>query len=326
MEGTEYGNSLQAECKKFKQHNFNEMASMKGENLLLSFFCCLLFKTAYVQTNKIIPVKEAIEKMLAIPGAQFGVAFKDLHTGEVLLINAKQSFHAASTMKTPVLIELFKQAAAGKFSMNDSILIKNTFSSIVDGSAYCLSPSDDSEPELYNYLGQKQTIASLAYDMIIQSSNLATNILIEHVGAGNVMKTMKSIGANDIKVLRGVEDTKAFEKGLNNSTTAYDQLLMYERIAEEQMINTAASKEMIRILLDQRFNEIIPVHLPAEVKVAHKTGSISGIQHDAGIVFLPGGKKYVLVLLSKFLPGTEKEVISALAKVSKIIYDHVIMD
>lgn len=297
---------------------------MQTGKVLLALICCFIFKTAYVQPNKTIEnLKREVESILKIPDAEFGIAFKDLQTGQTLLLNEKQSFHAASTMKTPLLIELFKQEQEGKLSMADSITIKNTFSSIVDGSTYSLDSSDDSEFDLYKNLGRKRTIAALAYDMIIQSSNLATNILIELAGADHVMNTMKSIGVNDTKVLRGVEDSKAYEKGLNNTTTAFDQLLIYEHIGRHQMINAAASEQMIRILVDQRFNEIIPALLPADVKVAHKTGSITGVQHDAGIVFLPDGRKYVLILLSRFRSATEKEVINGMAQVSRLIYDYV---
>ncbi len=283
----------------------------------------LIVQTACMQKrDPLNELKKEVQNKLAISNAHFGIAFKDIQTGKTLLLNEKDDFHAASTMKTPVLAELFRQAAAGKFSLTDSIVIKNSFSSIVDGSKYSLDSADDSEFELYKNIGKKRTIASLAYEMIILSSNLATNLLIDLVKPDSVMLTMKKIGANDIKVLRGVEDNKAYQKGLNNTTTAYDLLLIYEQMANEKLISDAASKEMIRILLDQRFNEIIPAQLPKNVKVAHKTGSITGIQHDSGIVFLPDGKKYVLVLLSRFDPADEKKAIKAMADVSKLIYDY----
>jgi beta-lactamase class A len=283
----------------------------------------ILFQTACMQKNDGLTVlKKNIHNSLAINKAHFGIAYKNLQTGETIFLNEKDNFHAASTMKTPVLAELFKQGAAGKFSMSDSIEIKNSFRSIVDGSEYKLDSADDSEFELYKNIGAKRTIASLAYEMIIRSSNLATNILIELVKPDSVMATMKSIGANDIKVLRGVEDDKAFEKGLNNTTTAYDLLLIYEQMANEKLVSADASKEMIKILLDQRFNEIIPAFLPKNVKVAHKTGSINGAQHDSGIIFLPNGKKYVLVMLSRFEVADEKKVIAAMAAVSKLFYDY----
>ncbi len=263
--------------------------------------------------------KEIRQEFKEEPGT-FALAFKNLTSGEELLINARDSFHAASTMKTPVLIELYKQAEQGKFSLSDSILVKNSFYSIVDSSAYSLHIDDDSESELYDQVGQKRTIADLAYDMIIVSSNLATNLLIDLVDARKVTQTMRELGAPDIQVLRGVEDIKAYEKGLSNSTTAYDLMVIYEKLASGEAVNEQASEEMIDILFDQKFNEIIPALLPEEVRVAHKTGVITGVHHDSGIVFLPDGRKYVLVLLSKelgdFESGTER-----MAKVSRMVYD-----
>ncbi|WP_323134731.1 serine hydrolase [Pontibacter kalidii] len=263
-------------------------------------------------------ITEALEKQ----EGTFAVAFKDLATGEELLLNERETFHAASTMKTPVLIEAYKQAAEGRFSMKDSILIKNEFSSIVDGSQFSISAGDDSEQELYTLVGQRRPISELLYKMIIQSSNLATNIIIEQLDAKRVTQSMRELGARDIQVLRGVEDIKAYEQGLNNTTTAYDLLVIFEQIAEGSAVSPEASQDMIGILLDQRHREIIPAKLPGEVKVAHKTGWITGVRHDSGIVILPDGRKYVLVLLSKELKD-DKAGMEAMANVSELIYKYV---
>ncbi len=267
-------------------------------------------------------LRKEIGKEFSSQKGIFAVAFKDLSTGRGLRINDTIPFHAASTMKTPVLIEVYKQSAEGKFSLSDSVAIKNEFKSIVDGSSYQLNPADDSETELYKHIGEKRTIQFLVYQMIIVSSNLATNLIIELVDAKNVTQTMRELGAKDIRVLRGVEDGKAFERGMNNTTTARDLKIVFEKIAKGETINPVASRDMLKILLDQHFNEIIPAGLPAGVKVAHKTGSITGVQHDSGIVFLPDGRKYVLVLLSKNLED-EKAAIRAMASVSTMIYQYV---
>lgn len=208
--------------------------------------------------------------------------------------------------------------------MQDSILIKNEFYSIVDSSLYSLTAADDSEKTLYDAVGTKRTIADLAYDMIIVSSNLATNLVIDLVDARKVTQSMRDLGAPDIQVLRGVEDIKAYEQGLSNSTTAYDLLAIYEKLAKGEVVSPKASEAMIDILLDQKFNDIIPAHLPKDVKVAHKTGSITGVHHDSGIVMLPDGRKYVLVLLSKDL-GDFDAGTALLAEVSKMVYDYLML-
>jgi len=263
-----------------------------------------------------------IEKELSGKKGTFAVAFKDLKTGEEISINDEEVFHAASTMKTPVMIEVYKQVAEGKFSLNDSIELRNEFSSIVDGSSYSLDSADDSEQDLYQHIGEKRSIASLLYQMITMSSNFATNLVIQKVGAENVTRSMRELGAKNIEVLRGVEDNKAFEKGLNNTTTAHDLLVIFEKIALGEAVSDTASEAMMRILLDQKFNEIIPAKLPKDVKVAHKTGYITHVHHDSGIVILPDGRKYVLVLLSKNWED-EKITIRTMADISYLIYKHV---
>lgn len=276
--------------------------------------------TAFAQQKSTEELKKQIQERLSKVEGEFAVAFKDLQTGNTLYVNEKMNFHAASTMKTPVMIEVFKQAKAGKFKLSDSILVKNEFKSIVDGSAFSLDISDDSADDMYRKIGKKMTIYDLTYQMIIVSSNLATNILIDLVDAKKANATMRKLGANDIQVLRGVEDDKAFQKGLNNSVTAYDLALIFEKMAQKKTVSKKDSDEMIKILFDQKFNEIIPAKLPKDVKVAHKTGSITGVQHDSGIVYLPNGKKYILVLLSRKLKDVNAGI-EALADVSKMIYD-----
>ncbi|MBC7920005.1 MAG: serine hydrolase [Ferruginibacter sp.] len=265
-------------------------------------------------------LETAIRRELGTVAGDFAVAFRNLsQPEEAVFIRERESFHAASTMKTPVMMEVYQQAAAREVSLHDSVLVKNEFRSIVDGSPFHLNVSDDSEAQLYHLIGRKRTLGALVYDMITHSSNLATNLVIEKVDARRVTQTMRRLGAKDTRVLRGVEDNKAYEKGLNNTTTAYDLLLLYEKLARREVVHPRASDEMIQILLDQTDRSIIPARLPASVKVAHKTGNITGVHHDSGIVYLPDGKKYVLVLLSKnlrdFDQGTE-----ALARVSELVY------
>ena len=268
--------------------------------------------------------KQISEKITTTPG-DFAIAFADLKTGDTLFINEHMKFHAASTMKTPVMIELYKQAAAGKFSLDDSILVKDEFLSIVDGSKYKMDISEDSETVLYKKVGTSIAIRDLMYEMITKSSNLATNILIELVGAERVTQSMRELGAPDIEVLRGVEDQKAFDQGLSNSTTAFDLMKIFEAIGKDKIISQAVCAEMMSVLYDQQFNSVIPAQLPIEVKVAHKTGSITGVQHDSGIIVLPNGHEYVLILLSKNLESREDGV-KLLGDISKMVYEFVIAD
>jgi beta-lactamase class A len=295
------------------------------KNLFLLFILAVghsgFFLSAQSRTS-MKTLKQNISAELLKQKGIFAVAFKNLQTGKELLINEQEAFHAASTMKTPVMIEVFRQADEGKFSLQDSFDIKNEFRSIVDSSFYSLDSTNDSETEIYRHVGEKRTLYSLMYEMIIASSNLSTNLIIDLIDAKKVTRTMRKMGAKKTLILRGVEDQKAYDEGLNNTTTAYDLMLIFTKIARGKAVNKNASTEMIKILSDQEHNEIIPAMLPVNVKVAHKTGSITGVRHDSGIVFLPDGKKYVLVLLSKSLED-ENAAINMMATVSKLIYDSI---
>jgi beta-lactamase class A len=246
----------------------------------------------------------------------------DLATGKELLINPDVSFHAASTMKVPVMMEIFRRVADGKLSIDQRITIKNDFASIVDSSHYALTPDSDSEQTLYTRVGQTETIRELMRLMIIVSSNLATNILMEFVTPNRVMDLMRAIGAKNIQVLRGVEDGKAFQKGLNNTTTARDLMIILRRIAERRAVSAKASDEMIRIMLDQKFNQGIPAGLPHEARVSHKTGSITKVNHDAAIIYPPDRKPYVLVVLTRGLED-EKAAHKLIADISRTVYDNI---
>lgn len=273
--------------------------------------------------NDMNELKNQISQELNTQIGVFAVSFINLSNGTQFFINGDANFHAASTMKTPVMVEVFRQGEEREFSLQDSIMIKNDFISIVDGSHYSLDSSDDSDSEIYNHIGEKRTIYKLMYDMIIYSSNLSTNLIIDLVGAKNVNNNLDSMGVVGINVLRGVEDIKAYNKGLNNTTTANGLRKLFEEIARGKAIDSAASGEMIRILSDQKHNNIIPALLPDKVQVAHKTGSITGVHHDSGIIILPDGTRYVLVILSRNV-ADEEAATASMAKVSRMVYDWVV--
>jgi beta-lactamase class A len=299
---------------------YAKVSFLAASLLGLSFICL----SATAQSRPTLPeLRQRIDQELSKQTGTFAVAFKDLTTGQELLIRERESFHAASTMKTPVMIEVYKQQAQGKLSLADSMLIKTDFTSIVDGSPYSLKASIDSDTLIYKEIGKKQTVASLVHRMITISSNLATNLIIERVGGKNTTQTMRDLGAKDIQVRRGVEDAKAFAQGLNNTTTAYDLMVIFEKIAKGEAVSPEASKAMIATLLDQQFNTVLPAKLPKDVKVAHKTGSIVGVRNDSGIIFLPDGRKYVLVFLSKDIKD-DTAMSDAMATVSEWIYRYMI--
>jgi beta-lactamase class A len=288
-----------------------------------SIFFFLLTCFACNAQNSTKELHEKIARVFQENQGDFAIAFKNLsEKNDSILINASEDFHAASTMKTPVMIEVFKQASSGKFSLRDSLLVKNDFKSILDGSSYAMELGRDSGEHLYEQIGQKRSIEDLVNDMITYSSNLATNIVIELVDAKNVNKTMRNLGAMNINVLRGVEDMKAYEAGLSNSTTAYDLMLIFEALANGNAVNPEADEKMLSILRQQKHTDLIPALLPKDLKIANKTGWITGVHHDSALVELPDGRKYVLVLLSKNMEDMDAGT-KMLAEVSKMVYDHI---
>jgi len=198
-----------------------------------------------------------------------------------------------------VMIQLFRDRDAGLLKLDDSITVTNTFRSIVDSSPYQLDLSDDSDSTLYKRIGQRVSIRQLIELMETVSSNLATNLLIERVGAKRANATAHSLGADSIVVLRGVEDGKAYRAGLNNTTTARDLGVLLAAVANGTAASPASCQEMLAILSRQQFNEGIPAGLPAGTRVYHKTGWIEQVvYHDAALVEPSARSRYVLVVLT----------------------------
>jgi len=231
------------------------------------------------------------------PAATFAVTILDEQTGLRFNRNGDRLFHAASTMKIPVMIEVYRQAAQGRFSLDDSMTVVNEFRSIVDGSPYSMDLGDDSDESIYSAIGRKMTLYDLTYQMITVSSNLATNLLIDFVTADSVQATSERLGTTTMRTLRGVEDIKAYEQGLSNRATANDLAILLDALRRGDAVSPEADRAMIDILLDQHFNEMIPAGLPDGVRVAHKTGQITEIHHDAALIYPPAGEPYVLVIL-----------------------------
>ncbi len=277
-----------------------------------------------IESEKLILLHSKLAKIIKSFNGTVAIAFSDLNNeSNKFFYNENLEFHAASTFKTAVMLEVFKQVSEKKFSLDDTILVKNEFRSIVDGLVYTINVHVESDDKLYSKLGSYVKIHNLVYDMITVSSNLATNLLTELVKPENVTNTLINFGIFNMKVIRGVEDLKAYRLGLNNKTTAFDLLQIYKLIATKSILDETSCDKMIEILSAQSIRDRIPKYLPTDVIVAHKTGSISKIEHDGGIIFLPDGKKYVLVVLTSDFENSAnaKEVI---AQVSKVCYDHMV--
>ncbi len=257
------------------------------------------------------------------PARAVGVYYRDLATGDSLTVGSAVRFHAASTMKIPVMIQLFRDRDAGRLSLDDSITITNTFRSIVDSSPYLLDVTDDSDSSLYKRLGRRASIRELIELMETVSSNLATNLLITRVDAKRANATAHALGADSILVLRGVEDGKAYRAGLNNTTTARDLAMLLAAISNGTAASAASCRQMLAILAKQQFNEGIPAGLPPGTWVYHKTGWIGQVvYHDAALVEPVGarGRRYVLVVLTGGIQKDE-DAHALVRDVSRLVFD-----
>jgi beta-lactamase class A len=259
-------------------------------------------------------------RVALVPGARVGVVYLPLGGGEGLRLNADSSFHAASTMKVPVMVELLRQSERGGIRMDQPVLLVNSFASIADGSPFSVSPADDSDSTLYARVGERVPLRELMERMIVRSSNLATNAVIALADPARVTATLRALGATRMRVLRGVEDGRAYELGLNNVATAGDLAVVLRAIAEDRAASPAACATMRAVLERQEFNDEIPAGLPPGTRVAHKTGQITAVLHDAAIVYPPGGTPYVLVVLTSDIPD-ESVARALIVDVSRLVWE-----
>jgi beta-lactamase class A len=274
--------------------------------------------------SKIEPMDELDAFIAEQNDKRISVAFHDLETGQKILANADEAYHPASTFKVHVMMEVFHQAQQGFLSLDDRLPIINSFTSIADESMYSLNVKDDAEQTLYPRIGESETICELTRLMIVRSSNLATNILLEKISTKKVNDFIQALGIQGVTVRRGVEDNVAFRLGLNNSATARALTQTMKLIAEGKVVSPKVCDQMIQIMLGQEFNESIPALLPSSVKVAHKTGWTDDVYHDTGIVYAEreGRKPYVLTIMTRgFTEKQEQEAHQCMARISKLIYE-----
>ena len=227
------------------------------------------------------------------------VAHHDVESGLRFSLQGDRWFHAASTIKVAVLVAVFRAADEGRLRLDDSLHLRNRFISVADGTPFHLSRDSDAMPELYKRIGRVAKIFELAEGMIVASSNLATNLLLDYVTVEYARNVLRNAQVDGVELRRGVEDHAAHEKGINNQVTANGLLRLLSALRGD-FLSAKSKEQAIRILLEQRFDSMIPAGLPAHAVVAHKTGEISTACHDMGIVYLPEREPYLAVILTEF--------------------------
>lgn len=260
-----------------------------------------------VPSSSLVRTEEAVERLVAESGAEVGVYYRELTPGgDSIALNADVRMHAASTMKVPVMMQLFLDDQRGIRLLDTTLVVTRTFRSIVDGSTFDLPPESDADTMFYGRVGEQVSVRSLVDRMITWSSNLATNMLIQEAEPGRIATMLSALGADSMSVLRGVEDLKAFEAGLSNTTTARGLGAVMAALVESDLFISDSRDQMIEILSRQHFVDGIPAGLPTGVRFANKTGWITGISHDAAIVFPAAADPYVLVVMVRGHPDEDQ--------------------
>ena len=264
-------------------------------------------------------LRQSCERIMSeSKAAAYAVALRDYETGLRFAINADRRFHAASTIKVAILLALSKASDEGRIRPEDTLHIRNRFLSAIDRAPFRIDSESDGYPQLHRLIGRTARISDLAEWMIVSSSNLATNLLLDYTTVEEAQRVLRDAGVNGIELRRGVDDTKAHDQNFNNETTAAGLLDLFATLRGDFLLK-ASRERAINILLQQRFNSMIPAPLPAHASVAHKTGEISTACHDAGIVYLPEREPYILVVLTEVAPETNGRR-ETVAKVSEAVF------
>lgn len=249
------------------------------------------------------------------------VSFYDYESARHFSHRDVQFFHAASTIKVPVLLALFKAAEEGRVRLDDTLHVRNRFHSLVNGEIFRVALGRDADGDVPRRIGRAMRVRELARAMIVRSSNLATNLLLDFLGHDEVRRFILDARLEGVKFQRGVEDNRAFERGWNNEISADGLVRCFRLLCEKGMFREETREAMLEILRAQEFNDMIPAKLPASATVAHKTGEISTVCHDAGVVFLPERKPYVLAILAEMPAGVDTRH-GPVAEISRAIFEH----
>ncbi len=271
-------------------------------------------------------MRRQIERLARERGAkQLAAAYYDYETQTAWSYHGDRWFHAASTIKVAILLALFDAIEQGRFAPGSRLHVRNRFLSAVHDEPFRVEGDRDANGDVHAAVGKLMKVDELAFHMITTSSNLATNLLLDAVGVEAACETLRRLGLRGVALRRGVEDERAFEAGINNEVTANGLLHLFRLIHEERAFEAGTSHRMREILLAQAFRSGIPAGVPEDVRrearFAHKTGEISTVAHDAGIVFLPNRKPYVVAILTEWDAGAEGRT-ETVALASRMIYDH----
>jgi beta-lactamase class A len=276
-----------------------------------------------MSSTRAAQLQERIDSIAEVAGTErFAAAFHDYESGERWERHGGEWFHAASTIKVPVLVGVFAAIEAHDLSIDSRVHVRNQFHSVIDHAPFRIDASRDANSEVHAAIGKTMKLSELARHMIVTSSNLATNLLIEAVGLDRVQRTLKELGVDGVELRRGVEDERAYQEGIINRVTANGLVQVLRLIEEKKAVSAGASDHMLDILHEQEFRSGIPAGVPDDARVANKTGEISTVAHDTGLVYPKDREPYALAILTQWDPGRTSRRRDTLAKISRAVYEH----
>lgn len=237
-----------------------------------------------------------------------GVAIKDLSSGAEILINDQLTFPTGSSIKIPVLIELHKQAAQGRYKLTDGRWLEQQDK--VGGSGVIAHFGDHTS---------QLSLRDLAVLMIVLSDNTATNMLIEQVGMANVNRTLDEAGLAEMRLRRKMIDQAASARGDENTATPRAAMGLMEKLYRGEVVSRALSDDVLN-MLKLRKNSPIPKLLPAGVAIANKPGGIEGVACDWAVVYVPN-RPFAVAVMTNY-NGEQADADAAIARIAKLAYDH----
>lgn len=255
-----------------------------------------------------------------VPANGFSLWAAPLHADPEVVHDERREHYAASTMKLSLVIAAYRLADAGRLDLDQPIAVHDEFVSTTGTATFSIDRAEDSDPEPWRRVGSEVALRWLCHRAIVRSSNLATNIVLEHVGVEAVTETLAHVGATSSVVSRGIEDAPARAAGLDNVVTAADLGVTLQALAAGTAASTAACGEILAVLAAQQVNDAIPAGLPPGTRVAHKTGEVEGVSHNAGIVYPPDAPPYVLAICTT-LPLPVADRMQLIAEAARASWD-----
>ena len=249
---------------------------------------------------------KGIEEIAAETGGTVGVAARGLRSGLALDFNAHAVFPSASTIKFPIMMEVFAQVEAGTLRLDETLTLRDE--DVVPGAGVL----QELRP------GREFTVEELMRLMIVISDNTASNMLIDRVTCESVNARLEGLGCTHTRLGRKFYDFEARDRGMENYACPAELAGLLSLLERRQLVSADASERMLVCLRRQQIAGKIPKLLPPDTPVAHKTGEITGASHDVGIIYSPAGPLVLAALTQGIAESAVAE--GAIRHIARLLY------